>query len=221
MAMKLFGYWRSMATFRVRMAMNVKGIKPDEEVSIDLTTGAQFAEAYKKVNPQMVLPALVDGAPPVLFQSIPIMEYLEETHPKPPILPADPRGRARVRGLAQIVASEAHPLYVPRIRNYLQKELKLDDAQLAKWIHHWQGTALQAIETHLSGDRETGRFCHGDAPTMADICLVSHVVACRLFKLDLTPWPTCVRIVDECLKLDAFARAHPLKQPDAPKEITH
>ena len=218
---KLFGYWRSMATFRVRIAMNMKGLKPDEEVSIDLTKGVQFAEAYKSVNPQMVLPALLDGGGPILFQSLPIMEYLEETHPKPPLLPSDPRGRARVRGLAQIVASDSHPLYVPRVRNYLQKELKLDDAGLTRWVHHWQAAALRAIETHLTGDKEAGRYCHGDSPTLADICLVSHVVAARLFKLDLSPFPASTRVVDECLKLDAFSRAHPLKQPDAPKEMTH
>ena len=219
--MKLFGFWRSMATFRVRIAMNMKNVKPDEEVSIDLMKGAQFAASYKAVNPQMVLPALADGDGPVLFQSVAILEYLEEKYPNPPILPKDLRGRARVRGLAQIIAADAHPLYVPRVRNYLQKELKLDEAGVNKWCHHWQAAALQAIETHLTGDKETGRFCHGDSPTMADICLVSHVVASRLFKLDLVPFPTAVRVVDECLKLDAFARAHPLKQPDAPKEITH
>lgn len=221
MSMKLFGYWRSMATFRVRIAMNLKGLGADDEVSVDLTKGQQFADAYKAVNPQMVLPALLDGEPPMLFQSMAIMEYLDERFPKPPLLPGDPRGRARVRGLAEIVASDSHPLYVPRVRNYLQKELKLDDAGLAKWCHHWQSTALEAIETHLAADKETGRFCHGDNPTLADICLVSHVVACRLFKLDLSPFPKSVRVVDECLKLDAFARAHPLKQPGAPKEITH
>ena len=210
-----------MATFRVRIAMNMKNVRPDEEVSIDLMKGAQFAASYKSVNPQMVLPALADGDGPVLFQSVAILEYLEEKHPNPPILPKDLRGRARVRGLAQIVAADAHPLYVPRVRNYLAKELKLDEAGVNKWCHHWQAAALQAIETHLTGDKETGKFCHGDSPTMADICLVSHVVASRLFKLDLAPFPTAVRVVDECLKLDAFARAHPLKQPDAPKEITH
>ena len=219
--MKLFGFWRSMATFRVRIAMNIKNVRPDEEVSIDLMKGAQFAASYKAVNPQMVLPALADGDGPVLFQSVAILEYLEEKYPNPPILPKDLRGRARVRGLAQIIASDAHPLYVPRVRNYLQKELKLDEAGVNKWCRHWQAAALQAVETHLTGDKETGRFCHGDSPTMADICLVSHVVASRLFKLDLTPFPAAVRIVDECLKTDAFARAHPLKQPDAPKEITH
>lgn len=221
MSIKLFGFWRSMATFRVRIAMNLKGIKPDEEASIDLTKGQQFADAYKAVNPQMVLPALLDGEPPVLFQSTAILEYLEERFAQPPLLPADARGRARVRGLAQIVASDSHPLYVPRVRNYLQKELKLDEAGVTKWCHHWQSAALRAIEAHLTGDKETGRFCHGDKPTMADICLVSHVVACRLFKLDLSPFPKSVGVVDECLKLDAFARAHPLKQPDAPNELSH
>ncbi len=221
MSIKLFGFWRSMATFRVRIAMNLKGIKPDEESSVDLMKGQQFGDAYKAVNPQMVLPALLDGEPPVLFQSMAILEYLDERFPKPPLLPADPRGRARVRGLAQIVASDSHPLYVPRVRNYLLKELKLDEAGVNKWCHHWQSAALRAIESHLTSDKETGRYCHGDAPTLADICLVSHVVACRLFKLDLSPFPKSVRVADECLKLDAFARAHPLKQPDAPKEITH
>ncbi len=218
--MKLFGYWRSMATFRVRIALNLKGITP-EDVSVDLSTGQQRAEAYRKVNPQMVLPALVDGEGPILFQSIPIIEYLEERYPKPPVLPSDSRGRARVRGLAQIVASEAHPLYVPRVREYLEHELKLDEAQRTKWVHHWQAAALQAVETHLANDPETGRYCHGDAPTLADICLASHVVACRLFKLDVAPYPTVMRVFDDCMKLDAFARAHPLKQPDAPKTPSH
>lgn len=221
MTMTLFGYWRSMATFRVRIAMNLKGIKPDEEVSIDIIKGDQFTDSFKSVNPQMLLPALLDGEPPILFQSMAIMEYLDERFPKPPLLPADARGRARVRGLAQIVASDAHPLYVPRIRNYLQKDLKLDDAQLATWVHHWQAAAMQAIETHLTGDKDTGRYCHGDSPTLADICLVSHVVACRLFKLDLSPFPKSVGVVDACLKLDAFDRAHPLKQPGVPKNLSH
>ncbi len=221
MSIKLFGFWRSMATFRVRIAMNLKGIKPDEEASIDLMKGQQFDASYKAVNPQMVLPALLDGEPPVLFQSMAILEYIDERFPKPSLLPSDARGRARVRGLAQIVASDSHPLYVPRVRNYLQKELKLDEAGVNKWCHHWQATALQAIETHLTGDKETGRYCHGDAPTLADICLVTQIVACRLFKLDLSPFPTSVRVADECLKLEAFDRAHPLKQPDTPKNLSH
>ncbi len=218
--MQLFGFWRSMATFRVRIAMNIKGIVPDD-VSIDLMSGQQRGEAYRKVNPQMVLPALVDGDGPALFQSLPIIEYLDERYPLPPLLPGDSRGRARARGLAHIVASDGHPLIVPRVREYLEHELKLDEAQRNKWCQHWLGAALGAIETHLATERETGRYCHGNSPTIADICLVSHVVASRLFKVDLSPYPTAVRIADDCLKLDAFARAHPLKQPDAPKTPSH
>jgi maleylacetoacetate isomerase len=220
--MKLFGFWRSMAAFRVRIALNLKGIKLDEpETSIDLMAGKQFDPAYKAVNPQMVLPALVDGSGPVLFQSLAIIEYLDETHPQPPLLPGDPRGRARVRGLAQIVSSDSHPLIVPRVRTYLQKELKLDDAGVLKWVQHFQSSALSALESHLAGESDTGRYSHGDKVTMADLCVVQQVVASRLFKVDMAPFPTCVRVADECLKIDAFARAHPLKQPGAPSEVTH
>lgn len=220
--MKLFGFWRSMAAFRVRIALNLKGIKLEEqEVSIDLMAGRQFDDSYKAVNPQMVLPALVDGRGPALFQSLAIIEYLDETHPQPPLLPTDPRGRARVRGLAQIVSSDSHPLIVPRVRNYLQTELKLDEAGVTKWVHYFQGAALTALELHLANELETGRYSHGDKITMADLCLVQQVVASRLFKLDMAPFPTCVRIADECLKVEAIARAHPLKQPGAPKEVTH
>ncbi len=218
--MKLYGFWRSMAAFRVRIAMNLKGIER-EEVSIDLMKGQQFDPAYKQVNPQMVLPALVDGAGPVLFQSLAIVEYLDETHPKPPLLPADPRGRARVRGLSHIVSSDSHPLITPRVRNYLQKELKLDEAGVLKWVQTFQRAGLEALEHHLANDKETGRYSHGDSITMADLCVTQQVVASRLFKVDMAPFPSCVRIAEECLKLDAFARAHPLKQPGAPKEVTH
>jgi maleylacetoacetate isomerase len=220
--MKLFGFWRSMAAFRVRIALNLKGIKLDEpETSIDLMAGKQFDPAYKAVNPQMVLPALADGPGPALFQSLAIVEYLDETHPNPPLLPKDPRGRARVRGLAQIVSSDSHPLIVPRVRNYLQKELKLDEAAVMKWIHHFQRDALAALESHLANEKETGRYSHGDAVTMADLCVVQQVVAARLFNLDTAAFPTTVRIADACLKIDAFARAHPLKQPGAPEKVTH
>ena len=125
--MKLFSFWRSLATYRVRIALNLKGIVPDEVVDIDLIKGKQREDAFREVNPQMVLPALVDGDGPVLFQSLAIMEYLDETHPQPPLLPKEPRARARVRGLAQIVACDSHPLLVPRVREYLEHELKLDE----------------------------------------------------------------------------------------------
>ena len=214
MAVKLFGFWRSLAAYRVRIALNVKGIDY-KEYPVDLLKGEQFTDSYRAVNPQMVVPALIDGEGPVLGQSLAIMEYLEETHPQPALLPAAPRDRARVRMLAQIVAADAHPLMVPRVRNYLADEYKLDEAARLKWIQHWSNAALAAIETQLTQYGVPGRLCHGDAPTLADICLVSQVVGARIFKFDLAAYPAVTRVADECLKIDAFARAHPLQQPGA------
>ena len=171
--MKLFSFWRSLATFRVRIALNLKGLEPDEVVDIDLIKGKQREDAFRKVNPQMLIPALVVGEGPVLFQSLAIMEYLEETHPQPPLLPAGARARARVRALAQIVACDSHPLLVPRVREYLEHKLKLDEPTRLEWIHNWIGEALKALEANLSGSKETGRYCQGDAISIADICLVS------------------------------------------------
>jgi maleylacetoacetate isomerase len=218
--MKLFSFWRSLATFRVRIALNLKGLAP-EVVNVDLIKGEQCKPDYCAVNPQMVIPALVEDDGRILFQSLAILEYLDEIRPDPPLLPKDPFGRARVRGLALIVACDAHPLVVPRVRNYLEHELKLDEPTRLKWIRHWSNQALTALETHLSRDRETGRYCHGDRITTADICVVTHAVGAKLFEVDLTPYPTVSRIVDECLKIDAFARAHPLKQPGAPRGGGH
>ncbi len=214
--MKLFSFWRSLATFRVRIALNLKGIVPDEVVEINLLKGNQREAAFRKVNPQMLLPALVDGDGPVLFQSLAIMEYLDETHPQPPLLPKDARARARVRGLAQIVACDSHPLLVPRIREYLEHELKVDEPARLKFIHNWIGEALKALETNLAGSKETGRYCQDDAITIADICLVSQATGANFYKYDLAPFPTVRRIVDTCMQNDAFARAHPLRQPGAP-----
>ena len=219
--MKLFSFWRSLATFRVRIAMNLKGIKPDEVVYVDLIRGDQRQADFHAVNPQMVIPALIDGDGPVLFQSLAILEYLDETRPSPPLLPSEPRARARVRGLADIVACDCHPLVVPRIRNYLTDELKLDEAGRMKWIRHWVVEGLDALETHLSRDPQTGRYCHGEQVTIADICLVSHAVGSQFFQCDLEPFPTVARIVETCLTDEAFAAAHPLRQPDAPKTGTH
>ena len=213
--MKLYGFWRSLATFRVRIALNLKGL-PYEETMVNLPQGEQFLAEYKAVNPQSVLPALIDGDGPPLFQSMAILEYLDETHPQPPLLPATARARARVRGLAQIVACDSHPLLVPRVREYLEHELKLDEPTRLKWIHNWIGEALKALEANLAGSRETGRYCQGNAITIADICLVSQVTGANLFKYDLAPFPTVRRIVDTCMQNEAFARAHPLRQPGAP-----
>jgi maleylacetoacetate isomerase len=217
LAVKLFSFWRSLATFRVRIALNLKGLAPDEVIDIDLIKGRQREDAFRRVNPQMLIPALVDGEGPALFQSLAIIEYLDETHPQPPLLPSDPRARARVRGLAQIVACDSHPLVVPRVREYLEHELGLDERTRLKWIHNWIAAALEALETHLSGSNETGRYCQGDAVSIADICLVSQATGATLFQYDLARFPTVRRIVDTCMQNDAFARAHPLKQPGAPR----
>src|SRR5262245_49017767 len=220
MAMKLYGFWRSLATYRVRAALAFKGVAA-EQVSINLLQGKQHTDEYKKVNPQSVVPALVvDGGPP-LFQSMAILEYLEETHPKPPLLPKDPRGRARVRGLAQIVVSDGHPLVVPRIRGYLEKEMSQDEPARNRWLAHWTRKALEALEAHVAAEKETGRYSHGDALTLADICLASQVLGARFFNVETSGVPTVMRIFGECLKIDAFDRSLPLKQPDAPKNPAH
>jgi maleylacetoacetate isomerase len=210
--MKLYGFWRSLATYRVRVAMALKGLHA-EEISIDLLKGKQHTDEYKAVNPQGVVPALIldDDGPP-LFQSLAILEYLEETRPQPPLLPRDPRGRARVRGLALIAAADGHPLITPRIRNYLEKELKVEESRRNLWLAHWTLTALEAIEGHLAKDKETGRYCHGDSLTLADICLASQVIgALAYFNCDTSGVPAVMRVYNECMKEKAFADAHPLK----------
>jgi maleylacetoacetate isomerase/maleylpyruvate isomerase len=217
---KFYSFWRSLAAFRVRIALNIKQIVPDEIVTVDLMKGDQRQDAYRKVNPQMLLPALADEQG-ILFQSVAIMEYLDETHPQPRILPADPRGRARVRALAAIVASDSHPLMVPRVRNFMEHELKLDEATRNKWIQHWIREGLGALEGHLARDKETGTFAHGDAVTMADICLVSGMTGAAFFQVDTSVYPTAKRITETCMAIDAFAKAHPLKQPGAPASVGH
>ena len=213
--MKLYGFWRSLATYRVRVALALKGLHA-EEISIDLLKGKQLSEDYLAVNPQGVVPALVldeDGSP--LFQSLAILEYLDETQPQPPLLPKDPRGRARVRGLSLIAAADGHPLITPRIRTYLEKEMRQDEAARNRWLAHWTMRALEAIESHLS-ERETGRFCHGDELTIADICVVSQLIgALAYFNCDTSTVPRAMRIYNTCMEMDAFSRAHPLKQQGA------
>ena len=213
--MKLYGFWRSLASYRVRVALAMKGMHA-EEISIDLLKGKQNEDDYLAVNPQGVVPALVldEGGPP-LFQSLAILEYLEETHPQPALLPKDPRGRARVRGLALIAAADGHPLVTPRIRTYLEKEMKQDENARNRWLGHWTMRALEAIEGHLSKEKETGRFCHGDSPTMADCCLVPQIFNAQRYQCDTAPYPATMRIFAECMKLEAFDRAQPSKQPDA------
>jgi maleylacetoacetate isomerase len=214
--MKLFSFWRSLATYRVRIALNLKGIVPDEVIEVNLMKGEQRDAKFKAVNPMMAIPALLDGEGPALYESLAIIEYLDEVHPKPPLLPADPKARARVRGLSQIVAGDCHPLIVPRVREYLANEFKVDEAGVLKWAQHWHRAALTALEQHLASEKDTGTYCQGEQITIADICLASQVAGANFFKVDLAPFPTAARIAASCANNDAFARAHPLKQPGAP-----
>ncbi len=210
--MKLYTYWRSQATFRVRIALNLKGLQR-EDVVINLDRGDQLAPDYKATNPQAVLPTLFDGDAK-LFQSLAILEYLEEKYPKPPILPSDLLARAWVRGFALINIADSHPLIVPRIRNYLTDVLKVDDAAKTAWIQHWLAAGLEAMEQLLAEKNPAGKFCHGDSPTVADICLVTQVTPAQLFKCPLDPYKRVMRVYDACMGIPAFADAHPRKQPD-------
>lgn len=209
----LYSYFRSQATFRVRIALNLKGIAR-EDVFLHLEKGDQFDPKYKALNPQMVVPTLLlDGAK--LFQSMAILEYLEETHPNPPLLPKEPLARAWVRGFGMINVADSHPLIVPRIRNYLSKVLSVSEEQKLAWIQHWLGAGLQAMETLLAEHPQSGKFCHGDAPTIADICLVTQVTPAQVFKCKLDPYPKVMSVYKNSMAIPAFADAHPSKQPDA------
>jgi maleylacetoacetate isomerase/maleylpyruvate isomerase len=216
--MKFYSFWRSLASFRVRIALNLKNL-PSEVTFVDLDADAHRTEEYRRINPQMALPALVDADGTTLFQSLAIIEYLEEKHPTPPLLPPDARGRARVRALALMVACEGHPLLTPRVRRYLDRELNLRDEQQAAWRRHWTIETMTALEGHLAGYNDTGRFCHGDHPSLADICMVGHVTAAINQQIDLARWPTVKRIFETAMALPAFAKAHPLAQPDTPEAM--
>lgn len=215
MTMKLFTYFRSQASYRVRIALNIKGLKR-EDTFLHLEHGDQHREVYKKINPQAVVPTLFDGDLK-LFQSFAILEYLEEKYPQPPILPQGAAARAWVRGFALINVADAHPLIVPRIRNYLSNTLKLSEAQKLAWIQHWLKLGLESMESLLGEHKESGTFCHGPAPTVADICLVTQVTPARMFKLDLAPYSRVVKIYDTCMAIPAFADAAPARQGDAEK----
>ena len=216
--MKFFSFWRSLASFRVRIALNLKNV-PVDVVFVDIDANAHREAEYSRVNSQMALPALVEDDGTTLFQSLAILEYLDEKYPSPPLLPSDPAGRARVRALALMVACEGHPLLTPRVRRYLDHELNLRDTQQAAWRRHWTVETLAALEGHLAGHKATGRFCHGDQPTLADICMVGHVTAAVMQQIDLATWPTVKRIFETAMALPEFARAHPLAQPDTPEAM--
>jgi maleylacetoacetate isomerase len=213
--MKLYTYWRSQASFRVRIALRMKGLAA-ETVSLNLLKGDQFEHAYSALNPQMAVPTLLDGEGPPLMQSLAILEYLEEKYPQPPLMPADLRARAHVRALAQMVAMDAHPFIVPRVRKYLEQELQLDEPARVSWIRHWLNAGSRAIEAVLARDPRTARFCCGDQPTIADICLVAHLTSAKMLcDCDSAAYPTARRIFDACMQIEAFVQEHPLRQAGA------
>jgi maleylacetoacetate isomerase len=212
--MKLHGYFRSSAAFRVRIALNLKGIAY-EQASIHLRRNEQRQPDYLALQPQGLVPALEEEGE-VFVQSLAIIEYLDETVPLPPLLPGHPADRARVRALAQAVACDIHPIDNLRVLRYLTDPLGHDQTVVEHWYNHWIKLGFDAIESLLARDGQTGEFCHGDAPTLADICLVPQVFnAQRYPSFDMRPYPTISRVVGNCLKLDAFERARPERQPDA------
>jgi maleylacetoacetate isomerase len=211
--MKLYTYYRSQASFRVRIALNLKGIAR-EDVYLHLEKGDQFVAEYRALNPQMMVPTLIDDGVE-LFQSLAILEYLNERCPQPPLLPAEPGARAWVRGLALINVADSHPLIVPRVRHYLTDVLKLNDAQRLAWIQHWLGLGLAAIEARLARHPESGDFCHGERPSIADICLITQITPAKTFDCPLDAYPRIMRIYDTCMAIPAFSDAHPTRQPDA------
>jgi maleylacetoacetate isomerase len=215
-AVTLYSYWRSQASYRVRIALALKGV-PFETVALDLLKGEHAQADYRALNPGMAVPTLIAGDNPPLTQSLAILEYLDETHPEPPLLPRGPHARAHVRALAQMVAMDAHPFIVPRVRAHMAEVLGLGAPAIAAWVRHWLDQASEAVEAMLARDSRTGRFCCGDEPTIADICVAAHFASTGLFGArGAEEFPTAGRIVADCMALDAFAATHPLRQPAAP-----
>jgi maleylacetoacetate isomerase len=206
----LYGYFRSSAAFRVRIALNLKGIRPENRF-IHLRKNEQFEPDYLKLNPQHLIPTLVHGGD-AITQSLAIMEYLDEVQPLPPLLPPDPAGRARVRAIALAIACDIHPLNNLRVLRQLQGMDIGEDAR-AGWQKHWIAEGFTALEQERTG--RTGRFCHGDVPTMADCCLIPQMTNARRVDLDLSPYPGLLAIEQACYQLPAFTDARPENQPDA------
>jgi maleylacetoacetate isomerase len=212
--MKLIGYFRSSAAFRVRIALELKGLKVEHSFR-HLRKGEQRAPDYVAINPQKLVPVLVLDSGEILTQSMAILEYLEETHPTPPLLPEDPIGRARVRSLALIPTADIHPIQNLRVMAYLREKYEQSEEGTFEWSRHWIETGFDAYEASVAKDARTGAFSHGDQPSMADLCLVPQVFNAARFKVDMARYPTIRRIFDTCMKHPAFDAAQPSKQPDA------
>ena len=212
--MKLYTYFRSSAAFRVRIALNLKGIAYQPQL-VHLPRGEHRKPEFSAVNPQALLPTLELDDGQRLAQSLAIIEYLDEVHREPPLLPRDALGRSRVRSLSLLVACEIHPLNNLRTLQHLRKQLGQSEEQVGAWYRHWIAAGFEKLEADLASSRQTGKFSHGDAPTMADCCLVPQVFNARRHEFDPKPYPTIMRVFDACMKLDAFERAQPSRQPDA------
>jgi maleylacetoacetate isomerase len=211
--MILYGFARSSASFRVRIALNLKGLAYEQR-SVHLRKGDQFGADYAKLNPQQQVPTLVTARGEALVQSPAILEWLEEAYPYPPLLPKDPAGRARVRALAALVGCDIHPIDNLRVLKYLQQVLQVTEGQFEDWFNHWIRLGFTGLERMLAESPATGRFCHGDAPGLADCYLVPQMFNAGRYKLDLAPFPTIRRIHAECMTLPAFDRAQWKNQPD-------
>jgi maleylpyruvate isomerase len=214
--MKLYSYFRSSASYRVRIALNLKNL-PYETVPVHLLRdgGEQLKPEYRKLNPDAIVPTFVDDDNHAIQQSLAIIEYLEETHPEPALLPKSPIDRAHVRSLALQIACEIHPVNNLRVLKYLKHTLGVDDAAKDAWYRHWIESGFETLEARLAHDSRTGTFCFGDSPTLADLCLVPQVFNAHRFKIDTTRYPTIQRICENASQLDAFSRAAPGAQPDA------
>jgi maleylpyruvate isomerase len=213
--MQLFDYFRSSASFRVRIGLNLKGLSPERHfVHLTKGGGQQFAADFTKMNPQQLVPVLVDGSE-AISQSLAILEYLDETHPEPSFLPGSPVDRARIRALSLAIACDLHPLNNLRVLFYLKDPMGQSEEARNTWYRHWVAKGLSAFETALKEDRRTGTFCHGDTPTLADICLVPQIFNAKRLECPLDAYPTVMRVFDACMKVPAFDAAQPSKQPDA------
>jgi maleylacetoacetate isomerase len=212
---ELFAFWRSSATYRVRVALNLKGLTAHERL-VNIDQGEQHDPDFLRLNPLGAIPAfLVPGHPP-LTQSLAILEYLDELEPTPPLLPQDLHGRARVRSLAAMLAGDTHPLITPRIKKYLMGQGGFDEAAWRAWQVQWFGTGLRAVEQRLVAESVPGKFCHGDKPTLADICLASVIAVTRVFKISFDDLPTVDRVIAACDSHEAFVKAEPFRQQGAP-----
>ena len=210
--MKLYTYFRSSAAFRVRIALNLKGLAYEPKF-VHLAKGEHRKPEYAEVNAQALVPTLVLDDGSRLTQSLAIIEYLDDKHPLPPLIPSDAMAKATVRALSLLVSCEIHPLNNLRVLQYLKRALGQNEEQVNTWYRHWVADGLQKFEAELQ--RGAGAFCHGDTPTMADCCLVPQIFNAKRFQCDLAPYPATMRAFDSCMKLEAFDRAQPSRQPDA------